>query len=132
MTKKIFLFALLISSISFSTEAQSNGFTVQNLSKKWKLEKYKVFYFSEQPTEKEKNDYIHLKPDMTFSSISEGVYEEGSWQLDAKKSRIFLAKEKEEKELIFIVNDLSENELVLIIDDPNDEDAQYLKIHFKI
>ncbi len=95
------------------------------------FEKYKVFHFTEAPAPEEKNDYIHLKPDMTFSSISEGIYETGKWRLDVGKKRIYLSNKNKKGELVFIIDDLSPKQLVLIIDDPSDSDAQYLKIYFK-
>lgn len=105
--------------------------TVQKLSKKWKLEKYKYLFFSEDPEEKEKNDYIHLKSNMTFSSITEGDYDEGTWELDAKNSCIILKSESEEGVLPFIVEELTSNKMVLYIYDPSDDEAEDLKIHFK-
>ncbi|MFT5254238.1 MAG: hypothetical protein ACI87N_003305 [Flavobacteriales bacterium] len=115
--------------ITTSTDA---NITVQNLSKKWRLDKYKVSFFSEAPAENEKDDYIYLKPDLTFDSISEGKFEAGRWRLDAKKKRIYLSKKNEAGEIVFIIDELKPEKLVLIIDDPSDSDAQYLKIHFKI
>lgn len=120
------------SSNHFITTSRGGKITIQNLAKKWKLDKYKVSFFSEAPAENEKNDYIHLKSDMTFDSISEGVFEGGNWRLDAKKQRIYLSKKNETGELVFIIDELKPKKLVLIIDDPSDSDAQYLKIHFKI
>lgn len=115
------------SPVDFTTEL-----SIQNLSKKWKLDKYKVSFFSEAPAANEKNDYIHLKSDLTFDSISEGEFESGNWRLDANKKRIYLSNKSEEGELVFIIDKLKSNKLVLIIDDPSDSDAQYLKIHFKL
>lgn len=124
---------LLLAGSSYQSISNIEGtsITIQNLSKKWNLEKYKVSFFEEAPEEKEKNDYIHLKSDMTFSSISEGAFEIGTWRLDVKKKRIYLSEKGAEGELVFIINNLSSQKLVLIIDDPADSDAQYLKIHFK-
>ena len=135
MKKLLFLFLLLCSfgimSFTNSPVVPTTTLNVQNLSKKWIFEKYTVSWFTENPSEKEKNDYIHLSSNMTFSSISEGEYEKGSWKLNASKKRIFLSKKNEKGHLTFIVNELTKNKLVLVIDDPSDEDAQYLKIHFK-
>ena len=114
----------------FQTRNINNSITIQNLSKKWQLEKYKVFFYQEAPAENEKNDYIHLNDNMTFTSVSEGVFDEGNWRLDVAKKRLYLSKQKEEGELVLIIDDLKEKQLVLIIDDPSDSDAQYLKIYF--
>ncbi|MFT7377885.1 MAG: hypothetical protein ACI88Z_001720 [Sphingobacteriales bacterium] len=121
----------LIKNHTITTSTDFN-ITVQNLSKKWKLDKYKVYFFSEAPAENEKKDYIYLKSDLTFDSISEGEFEAGNWRLDAKNKRIHLSKKNEAGDVVFIIDELKLESLVLIIDDPSDSDAQYLKIHFKI
>jgi hypothetical protein len=130
---------LLVASMQFyapkdhlTVTAEDSNITVQNLSKKWKLEVYKVYFFSEAPAENEKNDYIYLKSDLTFDSVSEGKFEAGRWRLDAKRKRIYLSKKNEVGEIVFIIEELEPKKLVLVIDDPSDSDAQYLKIHFKI
>ncbi len=130
---------LLVVSMQFNTTknhlittSESSNITIQNLSKKWKLEVYKVYFFSEAPAENEKNDYIYLKSDLTFDSVSEGKFEAGNWRLNAKKKRIYLSKKNEAGEIVFIIDELETKKLVLVIDDPSDSDAQYLKIHFKI
>lgn len=105
--------------------------TVENLSKKWKLEKYSYLSFSEAPEQQEQNDYISLKSDMSFESISEGLKDAGKWRLNAKEKRIYLFKQGETNELTFIINGLSETVLVLSLDAPDDKDAKNLKIHFK-
>lgn len=106
--------------------------TIQNLSKKWQLDKYKYLLFSEAPSEQEQDDYIHLKSDLTFESVSEGIKESGNWRLDAAKERIYLTQNGDSQALVFIVDNLSTKKLVLIIDDTSDADAKHLKIYFKI
>ena len=113
------------------TDIGSTPVSVEALSKKWKLEKYAYLVFSEAPEAVEKNDYLLLKSNLFFESVSEGKYEEGSWRLDTESKRIYLTQEGAEDELVFIIDELRDDELVLIIDNPADEDAQYLKIHFK-
>lgn len=110
----------------------TSSLNIQNLAKKWQLHKYKYLIFSEDPAENERGDYIHLKLDMTFESVSEGVKEHGNWRLDVQKKRIYLSKIGDSEELVFIVKKLSKKDLVLIIDDPSDEDAKNLKIYFKV
>lgn len=136
VTTMIMLFSFSHYPITFSTPLNpvsefTSKINVQNLSKKWELDYYKFYFFSEDPAEEEKNDYIHLKSDMTYSSISEGEYDAGKWRLDIAQKRIFLSNNNEEGELRLIIDDLSANQLVLIIDDPSDSYAQYLKIFFK-
>lgn len=128
----VLLFAGSIPQITTNIEeVKAIPITVQNLSKKWKLDKYKYSIFAEAPSEKEKKDYIFFKPDLTFNSVSEGLNESGNWRLDAKKRRIYLSQEGGEGELILIVDDLSSDRLVLIIDDPSDSEIKNLKIFYK-
>ncbi len=122
-------FLMLITELP--TDIGSTPVSVEALSKKWKLEKYAYLVFSEAPEAVEKNDYLLLKSNLFFESVSEGKYEEGSWRLDTESKRIYLTQEGAEDELVFIIDELRDDELVLIIDNPADEDAQYLKIHFK-
>lgn len=128
---KILYPSLLFTGIMFMSfiNINTNDITIQSLSKKWTLSHYSVGWFTEEPSQKEKNDYIHLSSNMTFTSISEGVFEKGTWTLKGK--RIILSKNKEKESLTFIVEELTNKELVLIIDDPSDPDAKYLNIHFK-
>lgn len=134
--KKLLCFPLLLCCLmilGFTNSPTSTATTlnVQNLSKKWAFEKYMISWYSESPSEKEKKDYIQLSSNMTFTSISEGKYEKGNWKLNASKKRILLSSKNEKGYLTFIVDELTSNKLILVIDDPSDEDAQYLKIHFK-
>lgn len=133
-TFTLFLFLtnnIISSSTVEEKRVYNNIITIQNLSKKWNLNKYKYSIFSEAPSDVEKNDFIHLKSDMTFDSVSEGELESGQWRLAVEKKRIYLSRKGEEGELVFIINELSSNQLVLIIDDPSDEGAKNLKIYFK-
>jgi len=131
-TSIIFSFLLLIISMKMSIALASDlDLTIQNLSKKWVLKEYRVLFYSEAPDQKEKGDYLHLQPDMTFKSITEGEYEEGNWKLDSAKKQIILTKKGVTGKLIFIVEELSQDKLVMTIHDPNDSEAQYLKIHFQ-
>lgn len=128
--KKIWLLLFVLPLISATDSVVKP--TVKQLSKKWKLDKYTVFNYSEKPSKKEQKDYLYLKSNMTFSSVSEGIYEKGTWKLDTKKNRIRLFKPKEKGSLDFIVHQFTTNKLVLIIDDPSDAEAKYLKIYFKL
>ena len=129
MQKTLFVISFVLG-LNFPSNGQKAALNTQNLSKKWVLEKYKVFYFTKDPPEEEKNDYIYFNSNHTFSSVSEGKYEEGTWRLDILKKRIVLTKANEEGELAFIIEELTPTKLVLYIDDPTDAEAAYLKIHF--
>jgi len=128
---------LLLGSMSNETfieapTSKSSSITIEKLSKKWKLDKYKYFFFSEAPAENERGDYIHLKSDMTFDSVSEGIRDVGNWQLDADKKRIYLTQDGDDEALVFIIDKLKTKKLILIIDDATDPDTKNLKIHFKV
>lgn len=113
---------------NISTET---SLTVQNLAKKWDLTQYRYLIFSEAPSAAEKDDYIHLKSDMTFASVTEGEYDTGQWRLDATAKRIYMTTPTEDGELVLIVSELSAQQLVVTIDDPSDKEIQDLKIYYK-
>ena len=121
---------LIITLISISSGLYANPITVSHLSKKWKLEKYSYLLFSEDPEKKEQHDYILLKQDMSFESVSEGKYKKGKWRLNIKDKRIYMLNDGEKEELVFIIDELNDHELILMIDDPSDSDSKDLKIHF--
>lgn len=124
-------FLVVALALTFFTLYADVPVTIENLSKRWKLEEYSYLFISEDPEEIEKNDYIFLRKDLSFESVSEGKYEKGKWRLDAKSKRIYLSQDGEEGELVLIISKLENDELVLIIDHPSDPDAEGLKIHFK-
>lgn len=99
------------------------------LLKKWNLNHYELFDSDFTPETKEKKDYVHFKKGGVYSSITEGVFEEGNYTLD--KQTITMTNSKEGGELKLIIKSLTETTLSVSIDDPNDSDAKYLTIHFK-
>lgn len=121
----------LISSIWPLIYAPFSGIAlnVDNLSKKWELVGYEIFFLQESPEPQEAHDYLHLFSDLTFESVSEGVYERGKWRLQSQ--RIHLSQNGESGELVLKIVDLTQDQLTLIIEDAQDEDAQYLHILFK-
>jgi len=127
----IAVFSLSLWSSATYSDTRTSGLSVASLSRKWNLEEYSYLFFTEAPGDQEANDYLFLKNDMSFTSVSEGLYEEGKWRLDVAKRRIHLSVKGDNEELVFIVHDLDGNELILVIDDPNDKEAGDLKIHFK-
>lgn len=100
------------------------------LEQRWDLDHYSLFGFSYDPDDEERNDYIHLHADGSYSSISEGNYEEGRWSYTSAKKAIALSKRGEQGQLLLIIEKLSSERLVVHIEDPNDSDTKYLKIHF--
>lgn len=105
--------------------------TVRDLSRKWKLDKYKVFLYSFDPEENEQDDYMHLHSDMTFTSISEGKYETGTWRLDPTARKIWMTDDQSGEKVALMIHELTKHMLIISIEDPSDDEAQYLKIHFK-
>ena len=99
------------------------------LLKKWNLSHYELFGSDFDPEANETNDYVHFDKGGSYSSISEGVFEEGNYTLDAQT--IIMTNSKEVGGLKLIIKNLTETTLSVSIDDPNDSDAQYLTIHFK-
>lgn len=134
---KILLSGIVFLSFSFCSESEldstinGNAITVENLSKKWILVKYKYLIFSENPSEKEKDDFLHFSSDMTYTSISEREFDEGEWTLDVEHNKIHLTAYDEEGVLTFLIDKITSNQLVLIIDDPTDVEAKNLKIIFE-
>jgi len=99
------------------------------LLKKWNLNHYELFGGDFDIEEEEKKDYVHFKKGGIYSSVSEGVFEEGKYTL--VKQTITMTNSKEGGKLKFIIKNLTETTLSVSINDPNDSDAQYLTIHFK-
>jgi len=96
-----------------------NGFSQtlnkKTLCKKWYLEKYEIMCIDYEPEEKEKNDYILLKSDMTYVSVDEGVKSTGKWTYNDTKN-YFTMYDKKGEGLKIIVDELKSNKMVLNID----------------
>lgn len=127
---------LLIGSFAFTITSQESTsrstITVKNFSKKWKLEQYSYYGYGEKPSSKDKNDYIHFKSNMTFTSVSEGKLESGKWRLDTAKKRVYLSEKGKQGEWELIISTLSSTQLVFSINDPSDSDSKNLKFHYKL
>jgi len=111
--KKILLTAVLITFLHISGVSQT--LNKETLSKKWYLEKYKVMWVDYEPEEKEKNDYILLKNDMTYVSVDEGIKTSGKWTFNDKKNYFTMFNDKRDG-IKIIVDKLSLNKMVLNID----------------
>lgn len=99
------------------------------LSKKWNLSHYELFGSRFDPEENEEKDYVHFDNGGTYASISEGVFEEGNYTLDAQT--IIMTNSKQDGGLKLIIKNITETTLSVSIDNPSDTDAKYLTIHFK-
>ncbi len=124
MKKIAALIGVLILLMSFTSQ---DPISKSSLSKKWNLEKYKVFWVDYEPEEEEKNDYIWLKQDMTFQSLDKGKPSNGKWSLNVEKKTFTLFNEKGEG-IDFKVEKLTSNKLIVVMDI---EEMENLSIHFK-
>jgi hypothetical protein len=111
--KKILLTAVLLTLLYMSGFSQT--LNKKTLCKKWYLEKYEVMWVDYEPEEKEKNDYILLKSDMTYVGLDEGIKTSGKWTFNAAKKYFTVFNGKKEG-IKFFIDELSVNKMVLNID----------------
>lgn len=111
--KKILLTAVLLTLLH--TSGFSQTLNTETLCKKWYLEKYEVMWVDYEPEEKEKNDYMLLKSDMTYVGLDEGVKTSGKWTFNTEKNYFTMFNGKGEGVKI-VVDELSMNKMVLNID----------------
>ena len=122
--KKIILTLTILT--AFVVAGFSQTLNKNMLCKKWYLEKYEIFWIDYEPEEKEKNDYIHLKSDMTYISIDEGEFSTGKWTYNAAKKHFILFDDKGEG-LKFIVDELKDSVMTVNVDI---EEMDGVDIHF--
>jgi hypothetical protein len=111
--KKILLTSVLISFLHISGFSQTVN--KETLSKKWYLEKYEVMWVDYEPDEKEKNDYLLLKSDMTYVSLDKGIETSGKWTFNTEENYFTMFNEKGDG-IKMIVDKLSINKMVFKID----------------
>lgn len=111
--KKILLTPVLLIFLHISGFSQTVN--KETLSKKWYLEKYEVMWVDYEPDEKEKNDYILLKTDMTYVSVDEGIETSGKWTFNTEKNYFTMFNNKRDV-IKMIVDKLSINKMVFKID----------------
>ncbi len=87
----------------------------ETLCKKWHIEKYEFMWVDYEPDENEKNDYIHLKTDMTYISVDESVETTGKWTYNNDEKFFTMYNQKGEG-LKIIVEKISANKMVVNID----------------
>ncbi len=123
MKKLIFTLVIFIvyTSTSFSQDLNK-----KTLCKKWYLEKYEIMWVDYDLEEKEKNDYILLKSDMTYENVDEGNLSTGTWSFSDLKN-YFILHEKD-GHLKFFVDKLENDEMVLNVDI---KEMEGIDIHFK-
>ena len=111
--KKILLTPVILIFLHISGFSQTVN--KETLSKKWYLEKYEVMWVDYEPDEKEKNDYILLKTDMTYVSVDEGKETSGKWTFNTEKNYFTMFNNKRDV-IKMIVDKLSINKMVFKID----------------
>jgi hypothetical protein len=111
--KKILLTSVLITFLHISGFSQTVN--KETLCKKWYLEKYQVLWVDYEPDEKEKNDYILLKTDMTYVSVDEGIKTSGKWTFNTEKNYFTMFNNKRDG-IKITVDKLSINKIVLNIE----------------
>lgn len=111
--KKILLTPVILIFLHISGFSQTVN--KETLSKKWYLEKYEVMWVDYEPDEKEKNDYILLKTDMTYVSVDEGIETSGKWTFNTEKNYFTMFNNKRDV-IKMIVDKLSINKMVFKID----------------
>ena len=116
----------LVVLMAFTIAGFSQSLNKNTLCKKWYLEKYVVFYIKYSPDEKEKNDYILLRTDMTYICVDEGERSVGKWNYNDDENFFFLY-DKSGEGLKFIVTTLKTNKMVLKVDI---EEMKGVNIHF--
>lgn len=110
---KIILTSVLLLFICMSGFSQT--LNKETLCKKWYLEKYEVMWIDYEPDEKEKDDYILLKKDMTYESVDEGVNTVGKWTFNNEENYFTMFNDKGDG-IKIIIDKLSINRMVLNID----------------
>jgi hypothetical protein len=111
--KKILLTSVLITFLHISGFSQTVN--KETLCKKWYLEKYQVLWVDYEPDEKEKNDYILLKTDMTYVSVDEGIKTSGKWTFNTEKNYFTMFNNKRDG-IKITVDKLSIYKMVLNIE----------------
>ena len=111
--KKILLTTVILIFLHISGFSQTVN--KETLCKKWYLEKYEVMWVDYEPDEKEKNDYILLKTDMTYVSVDEGIKTSGKWTFNTEKNYFTMFNNKRDV-IKMIVDKLSINKMVFKID----------------
>lgn len=123
MNQKLFTFSLLIL-ITLTGYAQTVN--KKSLCKKWHLEKYVYNWIDYAPEEHEQQDYILLKKNMTYESVSEGEKSNGKWSL-TENHNYFMLYDKQGNGLKFTIRELSANTLVFALDI---QDMEEVDIHY--
>jgi hypothetical protein len=115
---KIYIWTLIIT--NFLTMSMADKTPIQQsetimLFNTWFLDTYKIDSKDYPPKKKEKDDYIHFKEDMTYTSKSEGKEEKGTYILNTNGAYVLMIDENGKKIKAYIIS-ISKIALVLKYD----------------
>jgi hypothetical protein len=122
---KIAIASLLIMAATSDMYAQQGEKNV--IFNKWHLDGYVVEGKKYAPSNKEKEDYILFRDDMTFVSRSEGKEEEGTYILNTNGAYVLMIDENGEKIKAYITS-ISKQSLLLKYDL---DEMQDIEVHYK-
>lgn len=106
--------------------AKAQKISKKNLAKKWQLVGYQYGKTLHKPSSKERGDYILLRNNLTYVSVSEGKTEAGKWSFNANGKYIEFW-DKNGYSMKFFVQALKTNRLVLKADD---KEMREIDIHY--
>ncbi|MFT5250794.1 MAG: hypothetical protein ACI93P_002537 [bacterium] len=127
---KIYIWTLIIT--NFLTMSMADKTPIQQsetimLFNTWFLDTYKIDSKDYPPKKKEKDDYIHFKEDMTYTSKSEGKEEKGTYILNTNGAYVLMIDENGKKIKAYIIS-ISKIALVLKYDINEISDVE---VHYK-
>jgi len=122
--KNNFLTSVVLILITFTGYSQTVN--KKSLCKKWHLAKYEHNWIDYAPEEKEKNDYILLKNNMTYESVSEGKKTRGKWKLN-ENHNYFILYDIKGNGLKFTITELSASNMVFNLEI---KDMEEIDIHY--
>lgn len=116
MKKSVYLSIFLIAILGSALHAQSHV----DFCKKWKIHKY--VYEGEQidPEVNERNDYLQLNQDGSFTGKEEGKLENGTWKWMPDDSVLLLYDATYKDGFPMIVKELTATKLSLVITEGSD------------
>ena len=115
MNRILILFIVLFA-LNLSAKCQSKS----GFCKKWDLEGYIYWGITFPPEDNEKDDYLNFNKNGTFSSVDEGVIENGTWKWNSNNKTLYLFNNESNEPLILKVIKLTEANLIVLLEDNED------------
>lgn len=91
--------------------------SASDFCKKWKLLGYVYLGMTFAPEDNQKDDFLNLKCDNSFTSIDEGKPGTGYWEYKSKEKILWLYDEQFKSGIPFVVKFIKGKKLILIITD---------------